>query len=89
MQKKQNFKELSIKDLESTAAFEKWIKESLNFKYQDSDEIPKDHLIIYLDYIENKVKESQESIDKKYWFKMMIELRKRINLIKEDKNELS
>ena len=82
MQKKQSFKELYLKDLESTSSFEDWVKKSLNFKYQDNEEISKEHLIIYLDYIENKIKEVSKEIDYTHWVKTIIDLRKRIDLIK-------
>lgn len=55
---------LYLKDLESVHKFKAWIAETIK---SYSGEAPNEHLLIYIDYIKDKIKEEHE-IDHSEWF---------------------
>lgn len=69
---------ISIKDLNGTVAFKNWIKD--NLEIHKESRLEKSNLLIYLDYIENIVKES-DNVDQRIWSAMIFDLRNRLNLV--------
>lgn len=61
----------------SSASFKSWLKD--NMSVYVNKPIPDEHLLIYLDYIEEKVREN-EQIDRADWLKTIKELREKIRV---------
>ncbi len=79
-----NFGLINLKDLETPESFRNWIKKSLPQLYLNI-KIPEDHLLIYLDYLKEKVIESQ-SLNQSYWMDLIRNLKTRIEVIKSNKD---
>jgi hypothetical protein len=70
--------QLKHEDLVSGVSLKNWLKENLH-AYTNKD-VPDEHLLIYVDYIEGKVREN-DSIDKRIWLKTIGELKERIEAV--------
>lgn len=68
-------KPLTLKDLTTLADLKAWLRKSVKFhkKYEVTDE----HLLIYLDYIAEQVKNAG-NITKQAWLNQIAELKQRI-----------
>jgi hypothetical protein len=74
----QNNHKLYIEDLKSAASFRTWVKELIpHYKLK---EVPDSDLLIYLDYIDDKVLNS-DGLDKPLWSRVVSELKKRVEII--------
>lgn len=80
MQTQTRFNRLNLEDLSSMASFSSWIRENITHYFDG--EIPPEHLLIYLDYVEQVVRATEE-VDKRYWIKSINELRNRINAVEK------
>lgn len=69
---------LKQEDLVSGVAFKNWVKECIDL-YQNN-EIPDSHLLIYLNYIEEKVRKN-DKIDQRIWLKTIKELKEKIEVV--------
>jgi hypothetical protein len=78
MQRPDKTGDIQIRDLTGTVPFKNWLKSSL--KMGEDDDISKEHLLIYLDYIEQKVFDN-ESLEREVWAKVIRDLRERINVL--------
>lgn len=82
MQKQKRYDFLPLTALSSLAALKSWLKENISF-YRFEKEISESDLLIYFDYIENKVRESQE-IDRVFWLKLIRGLREKLRVVKNE-----
>jgi hypothetical protein len=87
MQNTNRAADITLSDLKDLDSFKRWLKHHLSF-YED-DKISNSHLLIYLDYIENIVMDSDIE-DKNYWLKLFKDLESKLKTFKrvENKNEL-
>ncbi len=70
------FKELTSADIASVTALKSWVSEGMTH-YLNRD-IPDEDLLIFIDYLESKIRETSEEIDKRFWLSQLENLRKRI-----------
>ena len=68
-------------DIISSAAFKNWLKS--NMSVYVNKEIPNEHLLIYLDYVEERIRENNK-IDRAAWLHTAKELREKIKVISEN-----
>jgi hypothetical protein len=71
---------MNPEDLKTPQAFRTWITQKMEHLYENK-EIPNDHLLIYLDYVERVVSESGE-IDNPFWLKLVRQLRSNLKTLK-------
>ncbi len=77
MQRPDRLTNIELRDLTGSIPFQNWIKE--NLKLHEELSVSNEHLLIYLDYIEEKVRGNQE-LDRTLWLKTVKELRERIKV---------
>lgn len=82
MQTQNRYGKLQQKDLSSLANLKAWLKDNISI-YKFEKDVGDQDLLIYIDYIENKVREYQGEIDKRFWLKLIRQLRERMRVIKE------
>jgi hypothetical protein len=78
---KTNIKDISLSDLLNPASFESWIKKHINI-YNDK-EIPVNHLISFIEYIEKQVEAPEFEHDRGAWFDTLTNLKDAVS--KNDK----
>ena len=83
MQKQKRHGELPLRSLSSLTEFKAWIRQNISF-YDLKEDVSTEDLLIYFDYIENKIRETQEKIDQSFWLKLVRGLRERLRVTEEE-----
>lgn len=86
MQKQKRHGKITQKDLSSLEKFKSWLKKNIGI-YKFERDISNQDLLIYFDYIENKIREFKKDDSKLFWLKLIRSLRKRFEVMKDLEKE--
>jgi len=90
-QEEKKYQELTGLDVSSVPKFRSWIKEKLENFYKDQEkDIPKEHLLLFFDYINNKIIESKDipTESKKSWLKQIRKMQKTLEITERENEKL-
>lgn len=68
-----NLKDITLSDLVDPAKFELWVREHINI--YNEKEIPANHLISFIEYIEKEVEDTSFPYDRSAWLDTLTKLK--------------